>query len=166
MHRSFLLFPKIRPVWILHYPKRQFLLLCRPTVLFSSYFWAMWHADISIHTTKSLVDDTCRVLLFHKKFNDSTLTKRYVSDSHFLAVLYGNVRGAHALSLLSCWRRKMPLMVLQCSLRYSLQILRNLTVLINFGYSLSSPYCHICLYYGNSTNIAFLSPFNKTFVKV
>jgi hypothetical protein len=33
------------------------------------------HADISIHTMKSLVDDFCRVSFFHTKFNDSTLTK-------------------------------------------------------------------------------------------
>jgi hypothetical protein len=68
-------------------------------------------AGISIHTTKSLLDDSCRVSLFHKKFNDSTLTKRHVGDSHFLAVLNGIVTGAHALILHSCWRGKMPLMV-------------------------------------------------------
>jgi hypothetical protein len=33
------------------------------------------HAVISRHTAKSLVDDSCRVSLFHKKFNDRTLTK-------------------------------------------------------------------------------------------
>jgi hypothetical protein len=70
------------------------------------------HADISIHTAKSLLDDFCRVSSFHKKFNDSTLTKRHVSDSHLLAVYDGNVRGAHALIMRSRWRRKMPLMVL------------------------------------------------------
>jgi hypothetical protein len=32
------------------------------------------HADISIHTTKSLLDDSCRLSIIHKKFNDSTLT--------------------------------------------------------------------------------------------
>jgi hypothetical protein len=69
-------------------------------------------ADISIHTAKSLVDDFCRVSLFHKEFNVSTLTKRHVDDSHFLAVDDGNVRGAHALILHSYWRKKMPLMVL------------------------------------------------------
>jgi hypothetical protein len=31
------------------------------------------HADISIHTTKSLVDDCCRVSLFHKNFNEPRL---------------------------------------------------------------------------------------------
>jgi len=40
------------------------------------------------------------------------LTKRHVGDSHFLAVHDGNIRGAHALILHSCWRGKMPLMVL------------------------------------------------------
>jgi hypothetical protein len=57
------------------------------------------HADIS---TKSLVDDSCRVFFFHKKLNDSALTKRHVGDSHFLAVHDGNVRGEHALILRSC----------------------------------------------------------------
>jgi hypothetical protein len=57
------------------------------------------HADISIHTAKSLVDDFCRLSSFHKKFNDSTLTKPHVGDSHFLAVHDGNLRGAHALIL-------------------------------------------------------------------
>jgi hypothetical protein len=33
------------------------------------------HADISTHTTKSLVGESSRVSFFHKKFNDSTLTK-------------------------------------------------------------------------------------------
>jgi hypothetical protein len=70
------------------------------------------HADISIHTTKLLVDDSCRVSLFHKKFSDSTFTKRHVCDSHFLALHDGNIRGAHALILPSCWREKMPLMTL------------------------------------------------------
>jgi hypothetical protein len=36
------------------------------------------HAGISIHIIKSLVDVSCRVSLFHKKFNDGTLMKRYV----------------------------------------------------------------------------------------
>jgi hypothetical protein len=36
------------------------------------------HADISVHTTKSLVDDSCRVSVFHKEFSESTSTK-YVS---------------------------------------------------------------------------------------
>jgi hypothetical protein len=58
------------------------------------------HTDISLHTTKSLVDDTCRVPLFHMKFNDNTLTK-YVCDSHFLAVHDGKVMCAHALILRS-----------------------------------------------------------------
>jgi hypothetical protein len=48
------------------------------------------HAGISIHTTKSLVEDFCRVSLFYRIFNDSTLTK-HVGDSHFLAVHDGNV---------------------------------------------------------------------------
>jgi hypothetical protein len=69
------------------------------------------HADISIHATKSLTDDFCRVSLFHKKFNDSTLTKRYVGDSCFLAMHDGNIRGAHALILNSVWRGKTPLTV-------------------------------------------------------
>jgi hypothetical protein len=71
------------------------------------------HAGISIHTTKSLVDYSCRVSLFHKKFSDSTLTK-HAGDSHFLSVLRGggDVKGAHAQMLRSCWRRKMPLMVM------------------------------------------------------
>jgi hypothetical protein len=49
---------------------------------------------------------------FHKKFNDSMLTKLHVGDSHFLAVHAGNIRGAHALILCSCWRGRMLLMVL------------------------------------------------------
>jgi hypothetical protein len=49
-------------------------------------------ADISIHTTKSLVHDSCRVALFHKKFN----------DRHFVAVHDGSVRGALVLILHSC----------------------------------------------------------------
>jgi len=65
---------------------------------------------------KSLVDDSCQTSLFHKKFNDSMVTKRHVGDSHFLAVHYRNVRGVHALArvliLHSCWRGKMLLMVL------------------------------------------------------
>jgi hypothetical protein len=56
------------------------------------------HADISTHTTKSLIDDFCRVSLFLKKLSDSTLRK-YVGNSHFIAVHDGNVRGAHALIL-------------------------------------------------------------------
>jgi hypothetical protein len=52
------------------------------------------HADISIHTTKLLVDDSCRVSLFQKKFNDSTMTKRHVGDSNFLAVHDGNNQGS------------------------------------------------------------------------
>jgi len=39
-----------------------------------------------------------RVSHFHKKFSDSSLTKQYVTDSHFLAVHDGNVRGAHAFT--------------------------------------------------------------------
>jgi hypothetical protein len=41
------------------------------------------------------IDDYCRVSLFHKKLDDSMLTKRHVGDSHFLAVHDGNVRGVH-----------------------------------------------------------------------
>jgi hypothetical protein len=70
------------------------------------------HAVISIHTAKSLVDDFCQVSLFHKKFDDSALTKLHVGDSHFLAARDGNVRRAHVLILRLCWRSKMPLMVL------------------------------------------------------
>jgi hypothetical protein len=70
-----------------------------------------FHA-LSFGLLKSLVDDSCRVFLFHKKSNDSRLTKQHVGDSHFIAVHNGNVRGAHALILRSCWRGKMPLMVL------------------------------------------------------
>jgi hypothetical protein len=91
------------------------------------------HADISIHTTKSLVDDCCRVSLLKKKFNDSTLTKRHFGDTHSLAVHGGNIRGAHALILRSCCRGKIPLMVLQCSLRCSSPVLYNFTALIAFG---------------------------------
>jgi hypothetical protein len=47
------------------------------------------HADIPIHTTKSLIDDFCRFSLFRMKFSDSTLTKRHVGDSYFLAVHAG-----------------------------------------------------------------------------
>jgi hypothetical protein len=47
------------------------------------------------------------------------LMKGHVGDSHFLAVHDGNVRGANALILDSFLREKMPLMVLQRSLRYS-----------------------------------------------
>jgi hypothetical protein len=85
------------------------------------------HADISRHTTKLLLHDSCRVSLCHKKFNDSTLTKWHFGDSHFLAVHDGIVRGAHSLILRSYWRGKMPLTVLQRP------VLRNLTVLIPFG---------------------------------
>jgi hypothetical protein len=56
-------------------------------------------AGISIHTTKSLVDDSCRVSISHKKFSGSTLTKGHVGDSHFFAVHDWNVIGAHALIL-------------------------------------------------------------------
>jgi hypothetical protein len=70
------------------------------------------HTDISIHTTKLLLDDSCRVSLFRKEFNYSMLTKRHVGDSHFLAVHDGNIRGTHALTLRSCSRGKVPLMVL------------------------------------------------------
>jgi hypothetical protein len=66
------------------------------------------HADISIHTIKTPLDDFCRVPIFHKKFNDTSLTKGYVGDSHFFAVHDGNVRGVHALIL----HLKMPQMVL------------------------------------------------------
>jgi hypothetical protein len=41
------------------------------------------HTGISIHTTKLLVDDCCRVSLFHKKFKDSTLTKRHIVTAIF-----------------------------------------------------------------------------------
>jgi hypothetical protein len=85
-------------------------------------FWHCWYPfSASIHTTKSLVVDSCRVSLSHKKFNDITLTKRHDEDSHFLAVHDGNARGAHELILHPCWKEKMPLMVLQISLRYSAQ---------------------------------------------
>jgi hypothetical protein len=40
------------------------------------------------------------------------LTERHVGDSHFLAVHDGNVRCAHALILRSCWRGKVPRMIL------------------------------------------------------
>jgi hypothetical protein len=40
------------------------------------------------------------------------LTKRHVSDSHFLIVHDGNVRRAHSMILRSCWRGKMLLMFL------------------------------------------------------
>jgi hypothetical protein len=70
---------------------------------------------------------------FHKKVNDSTLTKRHVGESYFLAVHNGNIRGAHALILRSCWREEMPLMALQHSLGYFYLILGNVNVLITFG---------------------------------
>jgi hypothetical protein len=70
------------------------------------------HTDISIHTTKSLVDDFCRISLFHKKFSDSRLTKRHGGDSHFLAVYGGNIKGVYAMILRSCCRGMMPLVVL------------------------------------------------------
>jgi hypothetical protein len=50
------------------------------------------HADVSINTTKSLTDDSYRVSLFHRNFNESTLMKRHVGDSHFLAEHDGKVR--------------------------------------------------------------------------
>jgi len=37
---------------------------------------------------------------------DSTLTKRHIGGRHFLAVHDGNVRGTHALILLSCCEEK------------------------------------------------------------
>jgi hypothetical protein len=91
------------------------------------------HAGISIHTTKSLVDESCRVSVFHKKFNDSTLTKPHVSDTHFLAVHDGNVRDTHAPILHTCWRRKMPLMVLQRSLRYSRRSRDSFGISLGYG---------------------------------
>jgi hypothetical protein len=91
------------------------------------------HAGISIHTTKSLADDSCRLSLFNKKFGDNTLTTKYNVDNHFLVVHDWNIRGTHALILRSYWRGKMPLMVLKCSLQYSRPILCNLVVLITFG---------------------------------
>jgi hypothetical protein len=69
-------------------------------------------AGISIHTMKLLIDGSCRVSLFDRKFYDSTLTEQHDGDSHFLSMHDGNVRGAHALILLSCCRGKMSLMVL------------------------------------------------------
>jgi hypothetical protein len=56
------------------------------------------HAGISIHTTKSLIWDCCRVSFFHKKPNDM-LTEWHVSNSHFLALHDGDVRDAHAFLL-------------------------------------------------------------------
>jgi hypothetical protein len=35
---------------------------------------------------------SCRFFILHKKFNDSSLTKRHVGDSHFLEVQDGNVK--------------------------------------------------------------------------
>jgi hypothetical protein len=66
-------------------------------------------AGISIHTTKSLVDDSCRVSPLSQEIQ---WTKRHAGDSHFLTVHDGNVRGAHALILCSCWRGKMQLMMI------------------------------------------------------
>jgi hypothetical protein len=87
------------------------------------------HTDISIHSTKSLVDDCCRVSLFHKKFNDSMLTKRHVFDSHFPAGHDGNVRGDFPFMLEREYAASDP----KISLRYSCKVLHNLTVLISFG---------------------------------
>jgi len=64
-----------------------------------------------IHAMKSLVGD-CRVSLFHKKLNDSTLTKRHAGDSHFLSMHDGNVRGAQALIVRSYFRGKVAVIVL------------------------------------------------------
>jgi hypothetical protein len=50
---------------------------------------ASMDASISLHTMKSLIDDSCQVSLFHKLYNDRTMTK--TCDSHFLAVCDGNV---------------------------------------------------------------------------
>jgi hypothetical protein len=47
------------------------------------------HEGTSVHTTKSLVVDSFRVSHFYKKFNDSTLTKRHVGDSHFSQCMSG-----------------------------------------------------------------------------
>jgi len=70
------------------------------------------HKGISIHTTKSRTDESCLVSLFHKEFNDSTLTKQQTNGNHFLAAHDGNFRGAHVLMLRSCWSGKIPLIVL------------------------------------------------------
>jgi hypothetical protein len=70
------------------------------------------YAGIFVHTMKLLIDDSCQVPLFHKKFNVSMLMKPYVGDSLFIAVHDGNIRGVHVLILHSCWRGKMLLMVL------------------------------------------------------
>jgi hypothetical protein len=55
----------------------------------SSSDTASTHAGISIHTTKSFIDDSSQVSLFHKKFNNCVLTKRHIGDSHFLTVMTG-----------------------------------------------------------------------------
>jgi hypothetical protein len=90
----------------------------------------------SPYTSRSRsLDDYCRVSIFHNKFNDTTLTKRHVGDSHFLAVYDRNIRGAHALILHACWRRKVPPVVVHRSLRCSRPILRNPAVLITFSTS-------------------------------
>jgi hypothetical protein len=47
------------------------------------------HADISIHIMKSIVDDSCRVSLFHKKFNDTTLRKRMSVTAIFWQCITG-----------------------------------------------------------------------------
>jgi hypothetical protein len=58
------------------------------------------HGDIFIQTTKLLLDDCCRVSLFHKKFNDSTLTKRHVCTLPYLHI-HGLVfeNGLHHLKM-------------------------------------------------------------------
>jgi len=83
--------------------------------------YAVWSLDRNDETSLRTS------LFFDRKFNESTLKKRHIGDSHFLAVNDGYVRGAHALILHSCWIGKMPLRVLSCSLRY------DRPVLINFG---------------------------------
>ena len=50
-------------------------------------------AHISIHTLKSVVNISSRNLLFNKKLNDGTLTKRNIV-SHFVSLVYGHVMQA------------------------------------------------------------------------
>jgi hypothetical protein len=71
-------------------------------VSFLKMFHPPFHtAGIPIYTTKLLVDDSCWVSFFHKKFSDSTLTKQHICHSH------------------SCWRGKMLLTLIMIFLSNS-----------------------------------------------
>ena len=48
-------------------------------------------SHISIHTLKSVVNISSGNLLFNKKFNDGTLTKRNIVVGHFVSLVCSHV---------------------------------------------------------------------------